>query len=74
MNKDLKERMTDVWGAFVKRLQSKQIRQENAGKHRAGRRPRTENRARLLASRKHERQARKFARLCADGKKHQARG
>ncbi len=72
MNTDVKQRMADVWGTFVKRILSQQIRQERKGKHRGGHKAPADKRGKLLASRKRERQARRYARLCAAGLKHRA--
>jgi len=69
---DWKEQLAETMGRFFDGLKSGRIKQERTGKHKRGRRPRTDDRARLVASRKRERQARKFARLCADGRKHRA--
>lgn len=40
------------------------------GKHSAGRRPRRNHKRRIQAARKRQRQARRYARMCAGGRKH----
>ena len=71
---DFRDRIAEVWGDFLKRLKRMPTRNEGKGKHRKGHQSKTtkDARVRLLASRKRERQARRYARLCANSQKHRA--
>jgi hypothetical protein len=64
----------DVFGLLAKALgqMHKTARPSRQGKHRAGRRNSPNGHHALQAARKRQRDARRYARMCANGQKHRA--
>lgn len=68
---NLEDRIRIITDSF-RRWSQQGARRQNEGKHRNGSRPGNQARRQLLATRKRERQARRYHRLCAQGRKHRA--